>query len=122
MRTHIGTALIVLVITLVQRLAYFWVTWFVISSLHIPGVSMIDIVILQSFVSVCIDILPFPGGVGVNESFFVTLFQSFIGKGYAFSAMLLSRGVSFYGLLVLSIVVTLGTQIGQIAKGGKNGV
>ena len=119
MRTHIGTALIVLAITLVQRLVYFWVTWFVISSLNIPGVTMIDIVILQSFVSVCIDILPFPGGVGVNESFFVTLFQPFIGKGYAFSAMLLSRGVSFYGLLVLSIVITVGTQIGQIVKGGK---
>ena len=122
MRTHIGTALLVLAITLVQRLAYFWVTWFVISSLNIPNVNMIDIVILQSFVSVCIDILPFPGGVGVNESFFVTLFQPFIGKGYAFSAMLLSRGVSFYGLLVLSIVVTVGTQIGQIVKGGKNEV
>lgn len=119
MRTHLSTAFIVLLITLVQRLAYFWVTWFVVCSLNIPDVDMLDIVILQSFVSVCIDILPFPGGVGVNESFFVTLFQPFIGKGYAFSAMLLSRGVSFYGLLVLSVVVTVGTQIGQIAKGGR---
>lgn len=119
MRTHLGTAFIVLAITLVQRLAYFWVTWFIVCSLNITNVDMLDIVILQSLVSVCIDILPFPGGVGVNESFFVTLFQPFIGKDYAFSAMLLSRGVSFYSLLVLSVVVTVGTQIGQIVKGGR---
>lgn len=118
MRTHLGTAFVVLLITLVQRLSYFWVTWFIVCSLNITNVDMLDVVILQSFVSVCIDILPFPGGVGVNESFFVTLFQPFIGKDYAFSTMLLSRGVSFYGLLVLSVVVTVGTQIGQIVKGG----
>lgn len=119
MRTHIGTAVLVLAITLVQRLSYFLVTWFVIRALHIPNVNMIDIVILQSIVSVCIDILPFPGGVGVNESFFVTLFQSFIGRSCAFSAMLLSRGVSFYALLLISAVVTIGTQIYHMSYGKK---
>lgn len=119
MRTHIGTAVLVLVITLIQRLSYFLVTWFVVCALHIPNVNLIDIVILQSLVSVCIDILPFPGGVGVNESFFVTLFQSFIGKGYAFSAMLLSRGVSFYALLLISAVITIGTQIYHMSSGKK---
>lgn len=119
MRTHIGTAVLVLAITLVQRLSYFLVTWFVICALHIPNVNMIDIVILQSIVSVCIDILPFPGGVGVNESFFVTLFQSFIGRSCAFSAMLLSRGVSFYALLLISAVVTIGTQIYHMSYGKK---
>lgn len=117
MRTHVGTAFLVLGITLLQRLSYFLVTWFVVCALNIPNVNMIDIVILQSFVSVCIDILPFPGGVGANESFFVTLFQSFIGKGYAFSAMLLSRGVSFYGLLLISAVITIGTQIYHMSYG-----
>lgn len=111
MRTHLGTAGIVLGITLVQRLSYFMVTWFVIRALGLFNSNMVEMVILQSFVSVCIDILPFPGGVGVNESFFVTLFRPFVGKKYAFSTMLLSRGVSFYGLLVISTVVTLGTQI-----------
>lgn len=119
MRTHVSTAFLVLGITLLQRLVYFLVTWFVVCALNIPDVNMIDIVILQSFVSVCIDILPFPGGVGVNESFFVTLFQSFIGKAYAFSAMLLSRGVSFYALLLISAVITIGTQIYHMSHGKK---
>lgn len=119
MRTHPGTAGIVFVITLVQRLCYFMVTWFVIRSFGITVGSMADIVIMQSLVSVCIDILPFPGGVGVNESFFVTLFRPLIGQNPAFSTMLLSRGVSFYGLLLISVAVTLGTQIYHMRAGEK---
>nr|MDE6851374.1 flippase-like domain-containing protein [Lachnospiraceae bacterium] len=99
MRTHLDTAVIVFGITLLQRLSYFLVTWFVLCSLGVQAGSMGDILILQSLVSVCIDILPFPGGVGVNESFFVTIFRPFVGQSRAFSTMLLSRGVSFYALL-----------------------
>lgn len=119
MRTHLDTAVIVFGITLLQRLSYFMVTWFVIRSLGIQAGSMGDIVILQSLVSVCIDILPFPGGVGVNESFFVTVFRPFVGQSRAFSTMLLSRGVSFYALLLISAVITIGTQIYHMSYGEK---
>lgn len=119
MRTHLDTAVIVFGITLLQRLSYFLVTWFVICSLGISARNMGEIVILQSLVSVCIDILPFPGGVGVNESFFITVFRPFVGQGRAFSAMLLSRGVSFYALLFISAVVTIGTQVYHMSYGEK---
>jgi hypothetical protein len=66
-------------------------------------------------VAVCIDILPLPGGVGVNEGFFVTLFKKVMKKDKAVSAMLLSRGASFYVLLVISVFVTIGTSIKQIS-------
>lgn len=116
MRTHIGTAGMVLVITLLQRLSYFMVAWFVVRALGVADTGVTDIVILQSFVSVCIDILPFPGGVGVNESFFVMLFRPFVGQKDAFSAMLLSRGANFYGLLVISAVITMGTQMYHVIR------
>lgn len=119
MRTHLDTAVVVFGITLLQRLSYFMVTWFVLCSLGVQAGSMGDIVILQSLVSVCIDILPFPGGVGVNESFFVTIFRPFVGQSRAFSTMLLSRGISFYALLLISAVVTVGTQIYHMSYGEK---
>lgn len=119
MRTHLDTAVIVFGITLLQRLSYFMVTWFVLCSLGVQAGSMGDIVILQSLVSVCIDILPFPGGVGVNESFFVTIFRPFVGQSRAFSTMLLSRGVSFYALLLISAIITFGTQIYHMSYGEK---
>lgn len=116
MRTHWGTAGIVLVITLAQRISYFLVTWFIYKALGLSGYQWMDILILQSFVAVCIDILPFPGGVGANESFFVTLFLPFIGKKYAFSAMLLSRGAGFYALVAVSAMVTMWAQLCNIRK------
>lgn len=119
MRTHWKIAGIVLLITLCQRIFYFLVAWFVYLALGLSGHSLMEIVILQSFVSVCIDILPVPGGVGANEGFFVTLFQGIMEKRYVYPAMLLSRGASFYGLLVISVVVTLGTQFSLLCR--KNG-
>ncbi len=111
MRSHMSTAAVVLFTTIIQRVSYFAVTWFIYRALGLSGYSLIQIIVLQSFVSVCIDILPFPGGVGVNEGFFVKLFAPVMGRSMAVSAMLLSRGVSFYLLLVVSMIVFFIMQI-----------
>lgn len=110
-RTHLELAAIVLLITILQRLCYFAITWFACLALGLTDVQAGQIILLQSFVAVCIDILPLPGGVGVNESFFVTIFQKVIGRQNAFSTMFLSRGASFYVLLVVSVFVTIGTHM-----------
>lgn len=69
---------------------------------------------LQSFVAVCIDILPMPGGVGINEGFFVTMFKQIMNKKTAMSAVLLSRGVNFYILMIIGAFVTLGTGMMKV--------
>lgn len=120
MRTHWEVALVVLLVTIVQRVCYFAITWFVCLALGQNTFSAVEIIILQSFVAVCIDILPFPGGVGVNESFFVTIFRKIMGRKNAFSAMFLSRGVSFYVLLIVSAFVTMVAQV-QILKRERHG-
>jgi uncharacterized protein (TIRG00374 family) len=115
-RTHLETGAIVLLITILQRLCAFSITWFVCLALNADVLSMLKILMLQSFVSVCIDILPFPGGVGANEGFFVTLFRQVMGGQTAISAMLLSRGASFYGLLVISVVVMMVAQTKSLQR------
>ncbi len=114
MLSHMKTAVIVLFTTIIQRVSYFAVTWFVYKALGCSGYTCLQVIVLQSFVSVCIDILPFPGGVGVNEGFFVKLFAPVMGKSTAVSAMLLSRGASFYVILIVSAVITVAAQIHQI--------
>jgi len=119
MRSHIKTAVIVLGTTIIQRVSYFSATWFIYRALGLSEYTCLQIIALQSFVSVCIDILPFPGGVGVNEGFFVRLFAPFMGKSMAVSAMLLSRGVSFYVPLIISAVITMAAQMHQIHMEGR---
>lgn len=121
MRTHWKLFFVVLAITLAQRIFYFAVTWFVCLALGQRQASAFEVIMLQSFVSVCIDILPFPGGVGVNEGFFVTLFKKVMKKNKAVSAMMLSRGVSFYGLLIVSVLIMLWNSIrGLQQQGGRD--
>lgn len=119
MRSHINTAFIVLITTIIQRVSYFAVTWFVYKALGQNNYTCIQIIALQSFVSVCIDILPLPGGVGANEGFFVKLFKPVMGKSLAVSAMLLSRAASFYTILIVSAIITVVVQIHQIHMEGK---
>lgn len=118
-RSNVKTAAVVLGTTIVQRVSYFAVTWFVYRALGFDEYSCVQIIVLQSFVAVCIDILPFPGGVGVNEGFFVELFAPVMGRSMAVSAMLLSRGASFYVILAISAVITVAAQIHQIRMEGK---
>lgn len=106
-RQHLKITFIVLFITLIQRLCFFSIAWFACKALGQADLGIIKIMILESLVSVCIDILPFPGGAGVNEGFFVTIFKKFIPKHAAFSAMLLNRGVCFYAFVVISAFVSL---------------
>lgn len=116
MKGHWEVFFQVLVITLAQRIAYFAITWFVYLALGLRGESAVTIILLQSFVSVCIDILPLPGGVGANEGFFITIFRQVMKRKNAVSALLLSRGVSFYGLLVISAIVTVAAQMKRVVS------
>lgn len=116
MRTHVKVAIIVFLTTCVQRISYFAVTWFVYRALGGSGFTALEIIMLQSFVSVCIDILPFPGGVGANEGFFVALFAPVMGHSIAVSAMLLSRGSSFYVLVIVSAAVSMFAQFQNVRR------
>lgn len=120
MRTHWKLFFEVLVVTVIQRICYFAVTWFVYLALGQKGISVSGVILLQSFVSVCIDILPMPGGVGINEGFFVTIFKKIMKRDTAVSAMLLSRGVSFYVLLIASAFVTIGTGLRDFSRTSGN--
>lgn len=115
-RTHWEIFFAVLFVTIIQRLCFFSISWFVYLSLGLHGRSFWEILMLQSFIAVCIDILPSPGGVGVNEGFFITIFKKVMKRKKAVSAMLLSRGVSFYSLLILSVFVTMIAQIRLVRR------
>ena len=52
----------------VQRILLFTVTYWVYRSLGFHGYSIITLTILQSVISVSVDMLPLPGGMGISES------------------------------------------------------
>lgn len=97
----------VFLITLVQRLVLFTVPYFIYRAFHLSGESLINILLLQAMISVAVDMLPFPGGMGITENLFLNLFKPVFGAVLVLPAMVVSRGISYYTQLLLSAVMTL---------------
>ncbi len=104
-RTHKRVVFHVMLITIFQRFCLFFVTWMVYRSFGLSGTPMGLVVILQAVISVAVDMLPLPGGVGVSEGLFMTMFEPVFGEKLL-PGMLLSRGISYYALLIISAVLT----------------
>ena len=67
---------------------------------------MVTIVVLQGMISVAVDMLPLPGGMGISESLFLSIFAPICGT-LTLPAMVISRGLSYYTELILSAVMTV---------------
>lgn len=59
--------------------------------------------------------LPLPGGMGISETLFLTIFSPVFG-GLLLPGMVLSRGLGYYGELLISAVFTAVAQL-TIGKG-----
>ena len=109
--THKMVLVNVLAITFVQRFALFAATWFVYRAFHLSGISFIAIVLLQAVISVSVDMLPLPGGMGISETLFLKIFPPVFGSTLLLPAMVLSRGLGYYGELLVSAVFTIVAQL-----------
>ena len=85
-----------------QLICYHSVAFFVYLALGIKHLNYLRITSLQSFLYLSVSILPLPGTVGVNETGFSLLYNPIIAKNYVDSAMLLTRGISFYLIVILT--------------------
>ena len=103
--SHKLVILKVLLITMAQRILLFTVTYWVYRSLGFHGYSIITLTILQSVISVSVDMLPLPGGMGISESLYLVMFAPVFGEALL-PAMLLSRGISYYAQMLISAVMT----------------
>lgn len=107
----------VFIISLVQRLVLFYVTYVVYKSFGLEGHSALEITLLQSIISISVDMLPLPGGMGISERLFSLIFVPIFGTvSLTLSGMLLSRGISYYALVVISAIVTIYTHILVVKK------
>lgn len=93
-----------LAVTFVQQLCLFAVPSAVYCALGLSGQPLWRLAAAQALLSVAVDTLPLPGAVGASESVFLSVQGLFFGP-LALPAMLLSRGLSFYGAMALSALV-----------------
>lgn len=106
-KTNIRITVNVLLISILQRVFLFAVTYVVFRSFGIQGLNLIEVILLQGVISLAVDMLPLPGGMGISEHLFRQIFLPICGAQLIVPAMVVSRGLSFYAQLFLSACLTL---------------
>ena len=107
LREHVWVLVEVFAITVFQRFALFAATWFVYKAFGLSGSSAFVIIVLQGTISVAVDMLPLPGGMGISEQLFLRIFLPIFGSKLLLPGMLLSRGLGYYTELILSALLTI---------------
>ena len=111
-RGHRKTIAFTQILTFVQRYCLFALTWLVYLSLDLRGAHFVPTIGRQAIVSIASDMLPTPGGLGFNEFVYMRIFTPVFGSELMTTVSLtMSRGFSYYFLVILSGIVTLGVHI-----------
>lgn len=101
----------VLLISIFQRICLFFVTYLVYRSFGLSRFDPGTIVMLQAVISIDVDMLPLPGGMGISEGLFKINFAPIFTERYLMPGLLLSRGISYYVLVIMSAAITLFAHI-----------
>lgn len=101
----------VLLWTFLQMTAQYIIPFLVYKAFGLSGGSLFDLLAMQAALYLAVSFLPLPGAVGASESGFVRLFGMFFSEANIVPAMLVSRGISFYAMLLLSGAVVLIMQL-----------
>lgn len=98
-------------VTLLQRILHFSITYLIYCGLGLSTLGIVDVIALQCVISISVDMLPLPGGMGISEGLFLSIFQRIFTGELLYPAMLLSRGISYYALVVISAIMTCVSHI-----------
>ncbi len=106
-KQHMGRMFLIFLFTFFQRCMLFAVTWFVYKAFGLSGTSFVSIMMLQAVISIAVDMLSLPGGMGISESLFLKLFLPVFGETLLLPGLVLSRGIGYYTQLAVSAIFTM---------------
>ena len=104
---HKTLMLKVLVITFIQRTILFFTTYLVIVSFGFTDIGPGTATWLQGLISLSVDMLPLPGGMGASEHIFNLIFRPVLGSNLTTPALIVSRGLAYYTQLIISAIMTV---------------
>ncbi|MGM9971698.1 MAG: YbhN family protein [Anaeroplasmataceae bacterium] len=119
--------MLALIFNLIQRVAMFSMAYFVYLAFvdtypSLGGYSYFELFAIQVIIAMSVDSLPLPGGMGISEYLYVSIFESiYIAENCVASAMLLTRALNFYIPLILTALLVFIKHIRILIKDKKNG-
>lgn len=116
LKEHKNKVAYVVLVTFLQRISVFVLTYMVYLGFGLEGSSAMRVILLQASVYIAVDMLPLPGAQGITELMYQAVFAHVFTGAYLIPSMLVSRGINFYFLLVMSLVVVLAVRIAEKRK------
>ncbi len=104
-KRHPFMLMVVMMITIIQRLCFMAVTPASCHALGVTGLGSWDITMVQGMIGLATEMLPLPGGMGVNEYIYLKVLSPVFGDS-TLTTLVVSRGIGFYCQLVLCGLVT----------------
>ncbi len=102
-------SIIAIIFNLIQRFAMFSVAYFVFlafqKNFDLGHHSYMELFAIQVIIALCVDSLPLPGGVGISEYLYISLYEIIYSLEMIAPAMLLTRGIHFYFPLILTAII-----------------
>ena len=97
----------IILTTFIQIVLYHSIPYLVYLSFGLNGANFFQFISLQAVLYISVSAIPLPGAVGVSEGGFLSIYKLLFPTELLTSAMLLSRGVSFYLFVVISGISVL---------------
>ncbi|WP_072525555.1 lysylphosphatidylglycerol synthase transmembrane domain-containing protein [Clostridium sp. Marseille-P3244] len=116
LKEHKGKLLIVILVTFIQRCSVFVLTYMVYLGFGLEGTGAAKVILLQASVYIAVDMLPLPGAQGITELMYQAVFARVFTGTYLIPSMLVSRGINFYFLLVVSLAVVIAVRVAEKRK------
>lgn len=92
----------IILTTIIQITLYHSIPYFIYLSFGLTGVNYFTFLALQAVLYISVSSIPLPGSVGVSEGGFMIIYNLLFPEKLLSSAMLLSRGISFYLFVIIS--------------------
>ncbi len=99
-----------------QTCVYYIVPYLIYRSFGFNNYSIFDFFIIQAVLHGAVSCIPLPGAVGISESVFLKMYAPAFSIKYIKPALLLSRGVSFYLFVIVSMITVLYTSMKSDVK------
>lgn len=96
-----------LLTTYIQYILFYSVSYWVYCAFGLSEHNALEVITMQAILYATVSGIPSPGAVGVSEGGFMAIFANLFPKTMLESAMLLNRGISFYLLVVISVIVVI---------------
>jgi len=98
-------------LTFFQRICAFCMTYLVYCGMGMSGTGPLTVVLLQACIIIASDMLPLPGSVGVAEMLYSIVFAGVFSGSFLTASMCITRGISFYLVLLISLAVLIFNQL-----------